>query len=1010
MVSDNGQQPETPRSEPRFWRSLADWEGDPQFLSRVRQEFAPGAEWWIDQPSRRAFLKRMSASFALAGLTGCVRQPKEEIVPYVQTPEDFVPGQTLFFASAMAQPGGAIGILAQSHEGRPTKIEGNALHPASLGSTDTYAQAHVLNLYDPHRSRVVRTGDRLSNWPDFTASLQPHLDEQRAQGGSGLHVLTQGIISPTLQSQLRAFLDLYPQARWYQYDPSLSTEAPRGVELAFNTKATPHYKLADADIIFSLDADFLGEGVSRVRLAREFAARRRYLKGDAAKMTRLYVAETTPSITGASADHWLRLTPGQLSGAIVALAKEIGLNVEAISVAAADQPSEATSHWIKVLAEDLKAARGRSVIIPGPALPAAVQALVHTLNSELGNVGQSVTFHEPIDAVPNAKPGTIVELAKAIDDGQVETLLVLGFDAVYTAPAELNLAEKILKVPFTVHYGHYVDETAAVCEWHLPATHELEEWSDVRGEDGTVTIIQPLIAPLYDGRSLHELLNLLVGNVDSSGRDTVEKYWREQFGADAEAKWKKSLQDGVIADTASKPVNVTLAGNAAEVIARNWIKETSSGELFTLVFRNDVNLLDGRFSTNFWLQELPRPISKLTWGNTAWISPASAAKLNLKNGSHIAIKRADITVELPVWIQPGQPDGVLTLSTGHGRQIAEADVVGVNVNPLRTVANWWQSFAEVESTGRKTVLATTQDHHLMEGRDLVRVGSLQQLQADPEHPEFMHVGHGHFPPKDKEGNYPTLYPDRPEIGPQWGMSINLGACTGCNACVVACQSENNIPVVGADQIRRGREMQWLRIDSYFAGEPESPEIYHQPVTCMHCEHAPCEPVCPVGATTHSDSGLNEMTYNRCIGTRYCSNNCPYKVRRFNFLDFRTETKEEPVLQLLQNPNVTVRSRGVMEKCTYCVQRINSVRINAKIEDREIRDGEVVTACQAACPSQAIVFGNVADKTSEVAARKADPLNYGLLEELNTRPRTTYLAAVKNPNPKLVPVATAKEHG
>ncbi|SFI58762.1 TAT-variant-translocated molybdopterin oxidoreductase [Planctomicrobium piriforme] len=1003
---------------PRYWKSLEEYSEDPEFLARAQKEFAPGAEWWIDQPSRREFLKTMGASFALAGLTGCtIRQPEEKIIPYVQIPENMIPGKANFYATAMPQPGGAIGLLVESHEGRPTKIEGNPDHPTSLGATDAFSQASVLGLYDPLRTRVVQKKALISSWEEFLDDLVPRISIHRSQQGAGLCLLTEEILSPTLQAQVKQLLTAMPQAKWYQYNAWESAGPAGGVKLAFGTDHVVRHQLQKADIIFSVGCDFLAEGPARVRLMREFMARRTVEASGQATMNRLYVVETTPTQTGAKADHWLRLKPSDVEAMLIAVAKELG--IDAGGATRTQYVTDHQANWITVLAADLKAARGRSLVMVGPSLPAELHALAHLINSELGNFGQTVTFVEPINKVPGVQSGTIADLAKEIDAGNVETLFIFGGDPVFTAPAEIKFGDKVKAVPCSIYHSLNADSTALACTWHTPATHYLEEWSDARAEDGTATIIQPLIRPLYEGKSAHEMFNILLTGTAGSAYETVRGTWLGQFGNAGNAKWEKSLHDGVVADTVFAPATAVPGGNVLATLRESFNKEVAAGGDFAVVFRTDPSVFDGRFATNGWLNELPQPFSKLTWGNAAWVGYSTANTLKLKPGDMVSVQKGDVTITVPVWVQPGVPENVITLHLGNGRPIEGHKTVGVDVYPLRDSSALWLTSAKVTPTGKRFDLAATQTHHHMGGRDLIRHGTIQQVQEHPDHPAFMNVGHhgaahgsdGHDWQEGSlgEGAGATFFPNWPQDGPQWGMTVNLSACTGCNACVVACHSENNISVVGADQVIRGREMHWLRIDTYFEGDdPDNPDVYNQPVMCMHCEHAPCEPVCPVGATTHSHEGLNEMTYNRCIGTRYCSNNCPYKVRRFNFLAYNEPTWQLPVLQMAQNPNVTVRSRGVMEKCTYCVQRISSARIHAKIENRDIRDGEVVTACQSACPSRAISFGNVADEKSAVAKTKEHPLNYGMLTDLNTRPRTSYHAAIRNPNPALAPAAAAVE--
>ncbi len=1019
-------------SAPRHWQSIEDYENDPQFLARAQKEFAPGAEWWIDQPSRREFLKTMGASLALAGLTGCtIRQPEEKIIPYATTPENMVPGKPQHYATAMPQPGGAIGLFAVAIDGRPIRVEGNPQHPSSGGAADSFAVASILGLYDPLRTKTPTRKGQISNWLAFEREIGARLEVHRADRGAGLAFLTEEILSPTLQQQLKDLLTALPEAKWYQYNSWDSGYATAAANIAFGQNVVTQFNLTNADIIFAVDADFLSDGPSALRNTKEFAARRVIAADGSANMNRLYVAESCPTQTGSKADHWLRVTPTDLTGILIAVARELGLDVggDARTNPVLDHHRE----WVKALAADLKGASGRSAVIVGSTLPAEAQVIGHLINQSLGNLGQTVTFVPPAGAIEGLEAGTIQQLAEAIDAKSVDTLFILGADPVFTAPRQLKLAEKLKTVPCSIYHGLNDDSTAKSCTWVTPATHYLEEWSDARSVDGTIALIQPLIRPLYEGRSAHELLSFVAGKYET-GHTLLQSYWADKLDSSDPLSWEKTLHDGIVKGSGFSPVSVTVAGSALES-ARTWANSpaSNSGD-FTVVFKTDPSIFDGRYATNGWLQEVPQPMTKLTWGNAALIGVNTAKELNLKSRDQVDIKSGDVTVTIPVYVLPGVPSKTIILHLGNGRPVEGQKTVGVDVYELRDPSNPWLTTATVSANGQKTVLASTQEHFRMGGRDLVRHGTISQVKENPKKPSFMDVGHHHHggdhgddshghddhaheEPHEKDPNAPlgagpgaTFYPEWPKDGYQWGMTINMSACTGCNACVIACQSENNIPVVGADQVSRGREMHWLRVDTYFTGDADQPDgAYHQPVACMQCEHAPCEPVCPVGATTHSNEGLNEMTYNRCIGTRYCSNNCPYKVRRFNFLAYNEPTWQLPVLQMAQNPNVTVRSRGVMEKCTYCVQNISAARIRAKMENREILDGEVTTACQSVCAANAISFGNLKDVSSDVHKMKQHPLNYGLLTDLNTRPRTTYLASVSNPNPALVAPAAEGHH-
>ncbi len=984
-----------------YWRSLDELARTGEFQERLQREFPADAGSLTDPLARRQFLKVMGASLALAGAGACTKQPPEQIVPYVRQPEEVIPGKPLFFATAIPLSGIGHPVLVESHLGRPTKIEGNPEHPASLGATDALTQAAILDLYDPDRAQAVRFRGDLRPWTQFLGAMQAALAAQRPRGGAGLRILTETVTSPSLVEQIELLLAELPQARWHQYEPAGRDMVRRGARLAFGRILDCHYRFDRADVVLALDADCLGSGPGHVRYARDFADRRR-LVGDRRSMNRLYSVESCVTITGAKADHRLPLRAVDIETFARALALALG-----VPDAGAPEtlPPDVDPRWVAAVAADLRAHAGRSVVVPGELQSPAVHALAHAMNLVLGNVGTTVVYTEPVEPHPVDQLASLAELVAEMDAGRVELLLILGGNPVYTAPADLEFGEALLKVGLSVHLSLHEDETSALCHWAIPEAHCLETWGDVRAYDGTVTIVQPLIAPLYGGRSAHEVLATLSARPDRTAHAIVKDYWRRAFAGqtrtswtladrdgrpfpDADRFWRTALHDGFIASTALPAVtppprqSLPPPRPAARAADRDQLE---------LVLTPDPTVHDGRFANNGWLQELPKPITGLTWDNAALVSPALAEAHGLQNGDVVELAVGGRTLRAPVWIQPGQPARSVTLALGYGRRVGRvAHGTGVDAYGLRTTAA--PVFAlglTLSRTGERTRLATTQEHFLMEGRHLVRHGTLDEYLA---HPGFVREL-GHAPPR-----HLTLYPEHEYTGHRWAMAIDLTACTGCRACVVACQAENNIPVVGKDQVVRGREMHWLRVDTYFVGDLDRPEVYHQPVPCMQCENAPCEPVCPVGATAHSAEGLNDMVYNRCVGTRYCSNNCPYKVRRFNFLlyaDFET-----PQLALQRNPDVTVRSRGVMEKCTYCVQRINQVRIEAEKANRPIRDGEIVTACEQVCPSRAIVFGDLHDPSSRVAQLKAEPRNYGLLEELNTRPRTTYLAALRNPNPAL----------
>jgi molybdopterin-containing oxidoreductase family iron-sulfur binding subunit len=1023
-----------------YWRSLSELADTPDFREYLHREFPEQASEWNDPKGRRNFLKLMSASLALAGVGACTRQPPENIVPYVRQPEDLVPGRPLFFASAIPLGGVARPVLVESHMGRPTKIEGNPEHPASLGATDVLTQAAVLGLYDPDRAQTVTYRGEVRPWPTCQAAIQSALSAQKATRGAGLRILTEPITSPSLSELLATILNDYPQAHWHQYDPVGTDGGRLGLRQATGASADPVYHLDKADIVVSLDADFLGFGPSMVRYTRDFADRRR-VTDDAKQMNRLYVIESSPTLTGAKAEHRLPIRSSDIEGFARGLAAAVGA---AGGQAVAAGTNEA--RWLAAIGKDLQAHRGRSVVMAGEFQPPAVHALAHGINQALGNIGATVTYGGSIEPQPISQHASLAELSTAMEAGQVQLLIILGNNPVYTAPADVKFGERLAKVGFVAYHSLYRDETSELAHWNIPDTHPLETWGDPRAYDGTVTLMQPLIAPLYDAHSAHEVLATLTPQSGRKALDLVKDYWTRAFGGasgwtirnadgesfgNADSFWKQAVHDGFIRGTATTaggqatpftpaaaaapaaaPVGEAAVAPAAAPApppsaAPTPLAAPAAAAGLELVFRPDPTVWDGRFANNGWLQEAPKPLTKLTWDTAAWISPRLAEEKDLDRGDIVELRYRGMTARMPVFIVPGQPDLSVTVFLGYGRRMAGRvgtaieEAQAFNAYLLRTSdAPWFGTGLEIVKTGDRYLLATTQDHHAMEGRHPARVVTLAEYTQDPE--VVHHMTHA-FP------KTLTLYPDHEYTGNKWGMAIDLTSCTGCGTCVVACVAENNIPVVGKSQVSVNREMHWLRVDHYFTGSidtAESVQAVHQPVPCQQCENAPCEVVCPVAATTHSSEGLNDMVYNRCVGTRYCSNNCPYKVRRFNFMlysDWNTESYYP-----LRNPDVSVRSRGVMEKCTYCVQRINTARIDAKKENnREIRDGEIVTACEAACPADAIVFGNLNDPNSRVNKLKAQHRNYGMLEDLNTRPRTTYLAALRNTNPELEPAATGE---
>jgi MoCo/4Fe-4S cofactor protein with predicted Tat translocation signal len=1081
---------------PEFWRSLDELAETPEFQELMHREFPRHAtEWqWGDGVSRRRFLQLSSASLALAGLTACTRQPEEKIIPYVKQPEQIVPGRPLFFATTVTLGGYGMGVLAESQMGRPIKLEGNPNHPASLGATDTFTQAAILNLYDPERSQSITNLGRLTSWDKLASAMNT---ATLALGGRSLRVLTGTVTSPSFAAQIEELLRRFPTARWHRWEAAGEHHSRAATTRAFGRPLDVVYDFARANVVVSLDSDVLTNGPANVRYQRDFANRRRVRGGKNGQMNRLYVVESHTTNTGSLADHRLQLPTAEVEAFALALAQELGVAGGAQGGQGGNTVrDQKTQTWVRTVARDLQANRGASLVVADEYASTSLQVLVHGINQALGNIGSTVNLIEPVEVDPVDHVASLRELVADMNAGQVELLLILdGVNPVYTAPADLEFTQALQKVPMRVHHGLYQDETAEYCQWHIPAAHELESWGDARAFDGTVSLMQPLVEPLYGGKTALEVLALLNGRADATSYELVQQFWNGRIAAPAagtalaaspdpdsagsnptttsagtgapaspatpgasaasataqpaatpapsapapaapaagatgsaatgaDANWRHALHDGVLPRTASPRtgggVNGGAVQQAAGEIATALAQSRGQANQITLLLRPDPTIHDGRFASNTWLQELPKPTTKLTWDNALMLSPATAQRLGVGMQETAEIEVGGRKLRTAVWIQPGMAENTALLTLGYGRTRAgeNGNNHGFNAYVLRTSTNLWRAPGlQIRGLGESYTLASTQNHHVLESgikevplaaqeaerRGLIQTATLAQLAENPN----LVQERRHEPAKDM-----TLYPAHPYQGHAWAMVIDLNVCTGCSACVVACQAENNIPVVGKGQVLAGREMHWLRVDRYFAGDMDEPTAHFQPVPCMQCENAPCEVVCPVAATVHSDEGLNDMVYNRCVGTRYCSNNCPYKVRRFNF--FRYSEKESPVLRMLYNPDVTVRMRGVMEKCTYCVQRIEQAKIESKVDGEVIPPNRLQTACQQACPTQAIIFGDMNDPAWEVTGLKADPLNYGLLEELNTRPRTTYLAKVRNAEGQLEqlnPAATSEEeHG
>jgi len=1003
-----------------YWRSLAQIDDRPEFRTALEREFPEGASELPEGVTRRDMMMLLGASLSLAGLAGC-RRPVEQIVPYVAAPEDVVPGIPRYYATTMPFGRSAYGVIVESHEGRPTKIEGNPAHPSTRGASSSRIQASVLGLYDPDRSQSVLRRGTPKSWKDFIAAWGQLAQAHAADQGAGLAILSESFSSPTLARLVTELRARYPRSQWATYDAVSDENRLVGLRLATGLDLDLMLRLDRAAVILALDADPLLSDPEMIRHARGFADGRRAPGGT---MNRLYAVEGIYSLTGAMADHRLRLTTGQIAPFLSALAAR--LEAPGAASAAGTGLPGVDPRWIDALAKDLLANRGKGLIVAGDRQAPAVHAAVCALNTHLGNTGTTVTYHETKDAaLPSVR--SLASLVASMKAGAVQTIVVLGGNPVFDAPVDLDFPAALAKVPHSIALGHTLDETAAKAEWHIPRAHYLESWGDARAVGGTLGVVQPLILPLFGGRSAVEVLGAMVAGEDRSGYDIVRETWKPLLGdADFETKWNRVLHDGLLAGSELPEVVPTIAGETFTALARavanagsgpGRVQPGTAGRL-EVVFVPSPSLHDGRFANDGWLQELPDPLTKLTWDNPALVSPRTAETLGVAGEDLVRLESGGRAIELPVWVVPGMADGVVALTLGYGRSRAGRIGTGVGFDTFRIRTSKAQGFeggVTLATLGRKYSLSATQDHGSMEGRPLVRESTVADLRSDHAPGERAAEGEATHAPKsaapgalgvyEEEAPHFSLWNEHTyDRGPQWGMTIDLNTCIGCNACMTACQSENNVPVVGKVQVAKGREMHWVRVDRYFSGDPAgSPEVVFQPVPCMHCEDAPCEQVCPVAATVHDAQGLNVMVYNRCIGTRYCSNNCPYKVRRFNFFNFTKDTPD--ILKLAMNPDVTVRARGVMEKCTYCVQRINRGKIDSKLAGRELHDGDVKTACQQACPTSAIEFGDLRDRSSRVAKAKSDPRNYALLDELNTKPRTTYLAKVRNPNPDLEGVRT-----
>lgn len=1070
--------PGAPGSGKQYWRSLEDLADTPEFRAMVEREFPTLLEDVVTPSTRRGFLKLMGASLALGGvgLTGCRRWPEEHIAPFAHRPAGRIPGTTQQYATVMEVGGVAEGLLAIAYDGRPIKLEGNPGHPTNRGATSVFAQASVLSQYDPQRSIGVKSEGNASTFAAFTSAITSRFNERKSNGGGSIAVLTEASSSVTLEDVKRRLMQAYPNLRWHEYEAATRDNERAGTQLAYGAPHRTHYSFSDAEVIVSLDADVLGSHPAWIKHAREFAEARRYeTHADRAfDMSRLYVAESRVSITGIMADHRLATKSKNIAAVAVALTKKLA--AAGVNIPGAASLPDVSGAWLNetmldAAVADLLAARQQghnSIIAVGEHQPAEVHALGHALNQALGNVGNTVTYSADPNQGRASHADSIRSLVEAINAGSVDTLVILGGNPVYNAPADLNFGEAMKRV-VSVHLSDYVDETSALANWHVPRALYLETWTDARAWDGTISIGQPIVEPFYGGKTPAEVLAVAMGDEVTDSYGLTRRAMQPILGeANFERAWRKQLHDGVVENSAWPTASVALQGGGWMARLGELAGNASSGvQVDEVVFTTDASMHDGRYANNGWLQELPDPITKITWDNAAIMSPRTAEALGVSGHDMVTVAaNGQSPITIAAHIVPGHPDGSVTLPLGYGRTNAGniGENVGFNTYRLRTTGGMMvASDARVERTSGHYELAVTQDHHIMTTAITERgkQDRLPQIVEEANLHDFENLGRKAFTPEwDHKHEFPlvSLWEEHQytEQNYKWGMSIDLSSCIGCSACVVACQAENNIPVVGKDQVLRGREMHWIRIDRYFKfkhtengfdhGTVES--IVVQPVACQHCETAPCEQVCPVAATVHDHDGLNVMVYNRCVGTRYCSNNCPYKVRRFNFYDWharnpRNEGLQQPYLVMpderankdfsgegmvrkgLFNPEVTVRSVGVMEKCSFCVQRINEAKINAKNEwvqqpdevkkqqpkkAPHIPDGTVTPACAQSCPTQAIVFGDLNDPNSRVSVLRKSKRNYQLLEYLNTKPRNRFLGRLRNPNPTLVPPRKASDDG
>ena len=1006
-----------------YWKSIEDRSNSKELNSFIENEFPKGTVELAETMTRKKFLSLMGASMAMAGLVGC-RKPVQKILPYIQAPEEIIPGIPNYYASTMSFGMNSFGVVVESHEGRPTHIEGNELHPSSKGSTNSFVQASILDLYDPDRIKNPYNGankSTISNFKSFAKDISKSFLETE---GKGLSVISNSFRSPTTKRIYDKFTSRYPKSDWVAYDSVSHENMIVGIEDAMGKKSLPIYHLEKANVVLAIESDFIGSDLNSIHNQKMFAKKRK-VKSNTDKMNRLYSVESNLTCSGMMADHRMKIKPSDVYDFVAELNNSLLKHgISGLKKIQVNNTQFKNSEFIKALIDDLHKNKAKSIITGGYSLDPSVHSLIYAINQALGNNNSMITYHGLEDAILSNE-NSIQKLIENIKKGKVDTLVVLDIDFYYFFSHYFT--SELSSMVNIVYLGSHNDMTAKNAYWRIPKSHYLESWGDAVSMDGTYSIIQPLISPLYKSISINEMMSLIIGE-DKTDYDILKESWADRPSINNSTNsWKKTIHDGYLKRSEnSNAIRVKKVDTASAYAQFNKkIKKLKVTEGLEIRFISSNQIYDGRYINNYWLREASDAITKISWENVALISYNTAKKYNVKNSDIVTIKHGQVSIDTPVWTLPGISDDTVILEMGYGRTLErdvdrnyiDEDVLGVNVLPLKKNLGGFLTGATLLKTNKTQIVACTQDHHGLdleklaagevEGRlpEIIREANIDDYKKNEDF-VLDYDRKWHIPDDNKD--MPSMYPSHDySESPQWGMSIDLNVCSGCNACAIACQSENNIPVVGKQQVYDGREMSWIRMDRYFKGDIDNPEFALQPVSCVHCENAPCEQVCPVAATTHDEEGLNGMTYNRCIGTRYCANNCPYKVRRFNFYNYTYDTPE--VVQMAHNPDVTVRFRGVMEKCTYCVQRISEAKITAKNEKRALIDGDVKVACQSACAMDAIEFGDITDENSEVSKAKALSHDYSLLKMLNTIPRTTYLAKFRNPHPSLVDNSKSNKH-